>query len=499
MFRHFFPDGSKATRELSGKGMQTRSQLRQQNILGVIAQESGSKVPLFRSADLELYTRYYENTAYDHLKDWLTACSSDEHVPIRDRRPLIRYPYAKILSQRIAAKLVGQNTFPKFENKQDLNWEEYVRAIVANTFLRSHLKAPIQRAMAVGSGMIRFYMKEGAFVFESYNPNHCYPVFNADGSLQSVKIRYVYTDTKDKDSNGKPIRKWFQMVLDQAADTLFDNPPYKEDEEPVFEVVAEAEHGLGFVQAEWFRTTYDRQSPDGESLIADVTDFIDTLNYSLSQSEQAVSYNQDPQLILNGMLDDEVSNLVRSATKSWNLGREGDAKFLESGLSGVERAESLREKVRLNISDVTRLIMHDPEKVVGHAQSAKAMEVLFEAMVELIEEIRPMLEPSLVSLVTKLGLINYLMAKLGEPTPIMIPEGFVPESIALSCKWAKVFPMTMADLQAKAAVAGQITGATIASREWALEWMAQDLGVEDLEYEKARIAAQPVINPFGMF
>jgi hypothetical protein len=59
--------------------------------------------------------------------------------------------------------------------------------------------------------------------------------------------------------------------------------------------------------------------------------------------------------------------------------------------------------------------------------------------------------------------------------------------------------MTMADLQAKAAVAGQITGATIASREWALEWMAQDLGVEDLEYEKARIAAQPVINPFGMF
>lgn len=480
-------------------GQKTRSTLRQENILGVIAAENGGKAPVFRSGQLELLSRYYENTQYDHLPEWRKAGSQDHHVAPRDRQPLIKYPYAKILAKRLAAKLIGHKTWPKMENKQDLEWEAYVQALTKHTFLRTHLRAPIQRMLAVGSGMIRFYLKEGAFVFESYNPNHCYPVFNADGTLKRLRIRYVFEDKQDKDADGNPKKKWFQLELTEDADILYDNPEYDRDKEPFFTVLSAAEHGLGFVQAEWFRTSYQRNLVDGESLIADVLEWIDAFNYSMSQSDHAISYNQDPQLLFSGMTEDEMGDVIRSATSSWNLGREGKAQFLESNLTGVERAESLRDKVRLNISDITRLIMHDPEKVVGHAQSAKALEILFEPMLDLIDELRPMIEPSLVSLTTKLALVNLLFAKLGEPTPVIVPKEFMPESVSLSVKWPRVFQMSIEDIRTKAQVAGQIAGASIASRQWALEWLADDVGVEDTEFEKARVDAQPVINPFGFF
>jgi hypothetical protein len=32
-----------------------------------------------------------------------------------------------------------------------------------------------------------------------------------------------------------------------------------------------------------------------------------------------------------------------------------------------------------------------------------------------------------------------------------------------------------------------------------MKWLAKDFGIEDIEEEKAKIAAQPVINPFGGF
>jgi len=492
----FFWKSGNYRRELSGK---TRSQMRQDNILGVIAQESGGKVPLYRSGQVELYNRYYENSQYDHLPEWREAAQSDHYVAVRDRQPLVKYPYGRILAQRLCAKLVGHKTFPKLENKQDLDFEAYIASIVRHTFLRTHIRKPIQRMLAIGSGMVRFYLKDGAFVFEAYNPNHCYPTFKSDGTLKEVRIRYVFTDKNDVDAEGKPKRKWFQMELTENADIIYNNPEYNRDEEPTFEVEAMAEHNLGFVQAEWFRTSYDRQRPDGESLLADVLDWIDAFNYSISQSDQAVSYNQDPQLVFSGMTDDETSALIRSVQHSWSLGREGQAQFLESNLSGVERAESLRDKVRLNISDITRLIMHDPEKVVGHAQSAKSLEILFEPMIELIDDIRPMLEPAIVSLVTKLALINLLMSRLGMATPVTVPKDFMPESLSLMVKWPRVFSLTMQDLRDKAGVASQITSASIASREWALEWMADDIGVEDTAFEKARVDAQPVINPFGMF
>jgi len=484
-------------------GIFTRGTMRAATKLGRI------RIPLedgankkYRDPKLEMYDAYYDGRQYDHLLSWDEV--NDEngaHIPVRHRKPRIIYHFPKVLCQRITSKLVGESTFPKFIVENDPFTEEYLRFIVKASKLKSRILEPIRRVLSNGSGLVRFYMIDGAIKIESYLSKYCYPEFMPNGELKSVRIQYVYSDKDDLDENGKPKEKWYKMELGQMKDVLYDNPEYEKDSEPKFNVKSVAEHNIGFVQAEWFKTADIRDSVDGYSLIGDVLDFVDELNYSLSQGSQATQYNQDPQLLINRMDEDEVDTLIRSATKAWNLGREGNAQFLESNLNGVQVAGELRDKVIKSVQDVARIVFLDPEKIVGSAQSAKAMEVLHGPMLELIEELRNPIGNCMKGLVLKMAMTNLLLIEQGAPAPVNVPPGFRPQSFDIEIQWQKVFPMTMLDLQQKVQVASSVTGANLISRETATKWLAKDFGVEDIEEELAKIESQPVINPFagGMF
>jgi hypothetical protein len=346
---------------------------------------------------------------------------------------------------------------------------------------------------------VRFFLSGGQIKVEHYLSKYCYPEFNDQGDLESIAIKYVYEDKADKDANGNPKQKWFKMDLSTIDEVLYDNPEYKQDQEPVFTEVSRVEHGMGFVQGEWFRTMEQKNSPDGPALIDGSLQFIDEMNYSLSQSSQAIGYNQDPQLILRKMDEEELSTMIRSSTKAWNLGREGEAEFLESNLSGVERASEMRDKVRVALQDVCRVVLLDPEKVVGSAQSAKAMEVLHGPMVELINELRPMIEDRIKNLLTKMVVACLLANKMGMDIPINIPPGFVPQSLDLELSWPPVFQQTVQDLRDKVTMVLSATNASLISRETGTRFLAKDFNVEDIEAEIAKVAAQPVLNPFGAF
>jgi hypothetical protein len=280
---------------------------------------------------------------------------------------------------------------------------------------------------------------------------------------------------------------------------LFDNPDATE-REPVFTPVAEAVHELGFVQGEWFRTSEDKHSPDGHSLISDILDFCDELNYNFSQSSQAISYAQEPQLTVSGMDVDEIDKLIRSSQKAWNLGRQGVAQFVEANMSGVEAADNFRNIVRQNVGDLARVVLLDPEKIVGHAQSAKAMEVMHGPLVELVDELRPMIEKSILDLVTRMAVAFFIFKARGaDDLAIVVPDGWMPASLNISASWPPIFPMTMEDIQKKVSIAVQAGNASIISRETLTRWVAKDFGIENIDEEIAKVASQPVINPFGAF
>lgn len=491
--------------ELSKKFAQpfTRSSQRVANNLGIVAGTSvKGTVRKVRRDDLKTLQDYYDSKQYDSLIGWEEAaaqsCAGD-HVPVRKRKPRLIMPLPKLVCSRIASKLVGEQNFPELSIEDSPEDTAFIKALVKSAKLQSRLQEPLRKTLALGSAFARFAFKDGAFTFEQYSSNYCYPEFDPAGQLLAVRIQYVYADPAELDEKGKPREKWFRMDLGRETDIMYDSPNYSSTSEPQFQVVESVTHNLGFVQGTWFRTMEDLHSPDGFSLYADGRDFCDSINYSLSQSDVAVSYNQDPQLVIKGMDSEEMDTLMRSAAKAWNLGRDGEASLLESSLSGVEKAIELRDKVGLAFQHMTRVIMMDPEKMVAHAQSGEALKVLHGPMVDLVHELRPMIEASINELILKIAITTLVLNQRGEQTFMVIPPGYKPQSLDISATWPPVFALTMEDMQKKLSLGIQASNASVVSREFVLRWMAKDFGIDDIETELAKIAAQPVLNPFGAF
>lgn len=485
-------------RALTGRG---RTQARIDNNLGIVPGGHVGRFLRCRSEKLDLLDKYLCSEQYDDLMPW-DAGDSETYIPIRARKPRCILNLGKMFCDRLASMLLGEQRFPQFRVEDDPDTEMFFKLVGKAANVELHAVHAVRKMLGLGSHFTRFFVVGATLKMEHYNSKHCYPEFDDEGELLQVEIRYVYTDPNDIDERGKPREKWFRMVLGQQTDVLFDNPHFEPSGTmPHFEEVARAEHGLGFVQGAWWRTREDKHSPDGDSLIGDegIRQFIDAINYSLSQSDQGVAYAQEPQLAIKGMDVDEIDKLVKSSTKAWNLGRDGEAAFVEANLSGVERAMDLRDKMRQHVGDMTRVVLLDPEKIVGSAQSAKAMEVLHGPMVDFVTELRPIVEKTLTELLTKMAVTVMVLQQRGENEVITIPPGWEPKSMDLVPSWPPIFPMTMEDLQKKVSIGVQVANATIISRETVMQWVAKDFGIENIEDEKAKLAAQPVINPFGAF
>lgn len=481
-------------------GQPTRLQTHAANNLGVIYGGSAKSKYVFREAGLDVLDAYYENRQYDDLMNWEEAAKQEPYVPVRNRKPRIIYNVAKVLVDKVASKLIGSQVFPTFVVEDEPDDTQFFRIVSQACDFRRGLLQPTKHALISGACFVRFYLVDGHPILEHFNAKYCYPVFDAVGELDFMEVRYVFDDPDDKDSNGNPKKKWYRLTLGKLADVLYDNPEYKEGGSlPDFTPVEENQHGLGWVQGEWLRTSKQKFSPDGDGLCADILGFIDDLNYSLSQSSQAVGYNQEPQLTVNGIDESELENLIKSSQKAWDLGREGKAQFVETNLNGVKEARETRNDNRQKMLDVVRVVLHDPEKMVANAQSGRAMEILNAPLVELIDELRTVFEPSIKNLLIKISLTMLVTVQSGGETVLEVPAGYAPKSLDITLQWPAIYPLTLQDIQMKITAASAATTAKIMSREWATRWIAQDVGIENVEEELQRISAEPELNPFGSF
>ena len=506
MPRPLKPFGSVSSGKMAARGnakrwgqMPTRLQMHAKNNLGVIMQDQGPRGKVVRNDKLDLYDSYLDSTQYDDLRPWDECSRAEEYVPIRSRKPRVIYNLAQVLVNKVTSKLMGESVFPKFTVEDDPEDTEFFRTVMKACSFRRNLLEPIRKCLGSGSSFVRYFLVDGSVIMEWANAKYCYPKFDAKGELSEIEIKYVYEDVNDQDEKGEYRLKWYRLLMNTDSDVLFDNPEYKENVEPKFVEVERNDHALGWVQGEWLRTTKHKFDPDGDSLFGKVLDFIDDLNYSLSQSSQAVQYNQDPQLIVNGIDEEDLSMLIKSSTKAWNLGKEGKAEFVESSLKGIETAQATRDDMRTRMLEVVRCVLHDPEKIVGSAQSGAALKLLHGPLVELVDELRTILEPLLVNLLTKIALTLLEMNARGEETILQAPAGYQPASLDLTVDWPEIFPLTLSDLLQKSQVANTLSMARIISKESLTRWMAPDIGIENIDEELQKISVQPVDNPFGSF
>lgn len=491
-----------AIREIGPRNKNTNSRLGRwaQNTLGVINADSVGAARIFRRNELDVLDSYYDSEQYEHLQDWEEALKSDTYVSIRDRKPRIIYNIAKIVVDKVTSKLCGQKVFPKFLIEDDPDDTAFFNVVIKAASLRRNLIEPVRQALKAGSSFVRYFLINGQLEVEWSNSKYCYPKFDAVGELDEIEVKYVYEDWEDLDVKGDPKKKWYCLQLTKTSDVLMDNPPYIAGTKPTFAPVETNDHGLGWVQGEWLQTNKDKFDPDGPSLYGDILGFIDDTNYSLSQTSQAIGYNQEPQLGVKGVDEEELDTLVKSSQKAWNLGREGEAAFIETALEGVKQATEVRGDNRNRMLEVVRVVLQDPEKIAGNAQSGNALEILNAPLIELIDELRSVFEPKFIKIILKMALTCLIMNKRGMTTMIETPTGYMPESFDLVCQWPAIFPPTLADINLMCQAANTASTANVISRESLTRWLAPVFGIDDVDEELSKIATQPPPpNPFGDF
>jgi len=481
----------------------SRSQKRAENNLGIKQGTlSGSKNDQFRNDRLDKICQYVESTQYDHLADWDNCDEAENHAPIRKRKPKIIYPFAQLLGERVGSKLLGMSTFPKMDITEDQDTKDLLDLVVKTSYQKSLLLRAIETFVTHNAVFVRFKIVKGTIKYEYINPKYCYPEFDDADELQKMVIKHVYEDIEDLDDQGKPVKKWYKLELGMMTDTLYDSPEFISGQAPAFQPIKSNQHQLGFVQGEWIRNGYNRFNPDGDgkTIVEKCFDFMDSLNYNISQSDKAVLYGQDPQLIVKGMDEDELDHLIKSSSKGWNLGREGDAGFIEVSGSGVQTAKEHKMDIRKDIQDIARVIMLDPEKIVGSAQSGKAMEILHGPLVELVNQMRPHVERGIIKLNQKSLAALVLMNQRGLPLIFNMPPQYQPTSLDITLSWPPMFPMTTQDKQQLISMFLQLSSGNVLSRETVLKnLLAQipDLDVDDMELELQRVNTQQQFNTFG--
>ena len=477
------------------------------NTLGVINPSSGLGIKKrhYRSNILKRVDDYLNGCQYNHLTDWddSMACGEENFVKLKNRKPKIIFPFAKIFQDRISSKLLGSSTFPKTKIEEDEETDYFINSVlIPGTFFKSKMQSIAKDLALKTSAFCRFKFSGGSLQLIKYNTNYCYPSFDDAGDLELVEIKYVYDTDEIDPSTGKMIKRWYKLALTKESDILFDNPVYTDSEEPIFVVEEQVDHGMGFVQGEWFKFGDSIHSPDGEDdpIIYQMTEFIDAINYNLSLSDQAVNYGTEPQLAITGLDSEQVEELIKSASKTWILGREGKAEFIEVSGSGVEQAKNQREDYLKLFQHIARVVLLDPEKMVASAQSGKAMEVMHAPMVELINEMRPWAEKGMIKLLQKLTTAIVFLGINGFETDFVIPDGWQPQSLNIKVSWPPIFELTTQDKQQIVSLGLQAASGNIISRDTALRWIqAQgvDFGVEDFDLEVQKVNTQQQFNTFG--
>jgi hypothetical protein len=207
------------------------------------------------------------------------------------------------------------------------------------------------------------------------------------------------------------------------------------------------------------------------------------IEYQLSQCGRGLKYSSDPTLMIKEPAMSE-GQLVRSASSAIVVSSEGDAKMLEingtAASAVIEYVETLREYALESIKG-----NRAKPDTMHSEQSGKALEMLYQPLISLVEELR-------ISYGSD-GLVNVLKMAVRASSVYALkvqgkPIGRLPdEPIAL--KWRWFFSPTYADQVQHATALGLAIEGGFMSPDAAVEAWAPTVDIESVENEMSLIEA----------
>jgi hypothetical protein len=376
-----------------------------------------------RFKDLDAYDRLLDGTLYDDITKPFDIAfdGGGTYIPIHKRRPSLIYNLARIIAEQCASLTFGEGHSPNIkceDGGQDSSnapnpyepTEKALAAIADTAELPSIMMQAVTRGSvgscalvvrSLPSGMPHISVVLGKYARPILNPRD---PMDVQGLVQQYPVRGYeliqrgYPDSiveKDDDFY------WLRSELDAQKETWYlplANDKFNVDpKKRVWKVDEERSgpHRFGVVPTVWIRNGSGVDTMDGPATFGAITDMIVSIDYLLSHLDRAIHYAADPLLVIKRgeLLDldlvDGGKKVVKDPANAVDLqGKDSDAKLLETTGKGVETGREFIKAIREYALEVVGGMRSDSDHAGGGPQSGRALELLHQALVWLIERCR---------------------------------------------------------------------------------------------------------------
>ena len=450
-----------------------------------------------RSYDLTMLGRVLDGTLYDGLKHPFHEeyAANGEYVPLRSRRPSVRYRLCRLVVDDSASLLFSEGHFPAVDC-EDETAKESLEALVKELKLNEVFIDAVTRG-SVGSVAVLLRVLESrpfisvmptAFLTPTWKPL-------APDTLLSVTERYKVKGKVLKEAGFTAEKDeadyWVQRDWTETDEIVYIPLEVSKDpkkQTPKVDKTRSTKHALGFVPMVWIKNLPGGDDIDGACTFP--SEAIDTnieVDYQLSPVGRGLKYSSDPTLLLKEPAMGENGKMVKGAGNALVVGVEGDAKLLE--INGTAAA-AVMDYVRL-LRELAIESMHgnraNTEKSMA-APSGKALEMMNQALIWLADNLRISYGEGGL-----LDLINMLV-KVHAKMPLKLKTGAklaeIPASSVVTLRWPAWYAPTLLDMDARADTLVKLTTNGLMSRETAIKVLSSEYDIEDVQAEKLMADAE---------
>ena len=438
-----------------------------------------------RVARLQALKRVLDGTLYDDLPYQFheERNGAGEYIPLRLRRPSVRYGLCRVVVEDSVALLFSAGHFPTIEAP-----EAALGRVLADIFAEARLnEVMIDAALrgAVGSVALLFRVLGGRVFFSVLESLYLTPIWRVDvpDELARVSERYKVSGAdllaqgyEDVDPLGV---YWFQRVWDAREEIWYLPCPVDDPAAtPVKDEARSVVHGLGFVPVVWVRNLPGGEGVDGACTFRAAIETNIEIDYQLSQAGRGLKYSSDPTLLIKEPATSD-SEIVKGAGNALVVSEKGDAKLLEIGGTAAEAVIAYVRTLREFALESVHGNRASAEKLAV-PQSGRALEMMNQGLIWLADNLRISYgEGGILALARMVVKASALFALSVRGAPV----GVLDETQRLSLRWPRWYPLSADDRLKEAQAVATLVGAGQMSRETAVRSVAASHQVNDVEAE----------------
>jgi hypothetical protein len=453
-----------------------------------------------RQYEINVLTRVIDGTFYDVLEFDFHQERTDgigEYIPLRQRRPSVRYPLCKIVVDDSVSLLFSEGHFPAIVCKDNAT-RDALTSIVKEAKL-NEVMIEAATTGSVGSVAILLRVLGKRVFFKVFNTQFLTPTWQAEApdTLEKVTEQYKAKGSVLKasgyavDAADLELFFWFRREWTDQEEVWYQPAKIVAGHEVTFskDATRTVKHELGFVPMVWIKNLPGGDDIDGRATFLPET--IDTqveIDYQLSQGGRALKYAGDPTLMIKEPAIDNDGTLTKGAGNALVVSDKGDAKLLEISGTATDAVISYVKALREMALEGAHGNRSNADKLSA-AQSGRAMELMMQSLIWLADKLRISYgEGALLDLLR-------MVVKARKQFPLMLKDGTeVPElsvTDAISLRWPKWFAPTQADQQSQAETLTTLREGGLISRETAVGTIAPGYDIDDPKDEITRIEKDP--------